>query len=94
MNWTDWNGTDGEISITARDSAMILLKYQDYHSGDNFQYYNPNAVSHELEPYGITNAPVIRTNFNFDEYQKPLAVFRDIITNGGPERTPCFGRPT
>ena len=36
---------------------MLLTKFQDYHSGDNFQYYEP------------TNA---RPNFKYDEYQSPI----------------------
>jgi outer membrane receptor protein involved in Fe transport len=45
--------------ITAQDSVLLQMKYQDYHSGDNFQYYDP------------TNA---RPHFRFDEFQSPLAV--------------------
>ena len=45
--------------LTPQDSLLLLTKYQDYHSGDNFQYYDP------------TNA---RPNFSFDEYQKPVAL--------------------
>jgi Flp pilus assembly protein TadD len=56
------------------DSAMLLLKYQDYHSGDNFQYYDPNATTTNLAPFGVPTSPVIRTNFTFDEYQKPIVV--------------------
>jgi tetratricopeptide (TPR) repeat protein len=43
--------------ITPHDTAMALIKYENFHSGDNFQYYNP------------TNA---RPNFQFDEHQEPL----------------------
>src|SRR4029078_10533786 len=39
------------------DSVLLLAKFQDYHSGDNFQYFDP------------TNA---RPNFKFDEYQHPI----------------------
>ena len=45
--------------LTAQDSLFLLTKYQDYHSGDNFQYYSP------------TNA---RKNFSFDEWQTPTLV--------------------
>ena len=48
--------------VTPQDSVLVLVKYQDYHSGDNFQYYNPSAPG------------VVRTNFTFDEYQHPIAV--------------------
>lgn len=45
--------------LTPQDSLLLLTKYQDYHSGDNFQYfYRTNA----------------RPNFRFDEYQQPIAV--------------------
>src|ERR1043166_9001028 len=40
-----------------QDSALVLVKYQDYDAGDNFQYYNP------------TNA---RPAFRFTETQTPL----------------------
>ncbi len=43
--------------ITPADSALLLTKYQDYHSGDNFQYYNPSSA---------------RPQFNFDEQQNPM----------------------
>jgi tetratricopeptide (TPR) repeat protein len=46
--------------LTPQDSVTLLTKYQDYHSGDNFQYYDPT-----------TNA---RPNFKFDEFQTPLVV--------------------
>ena len=43
--------------VTANDTAFALIKYENYHSGDNFQYYQP------------TNA---RPNYRFDEYQQPI----------------------
>ena len=43
--------------ITPEDSAFVLVKYQDYESGDNFQYYNPSSA---------------RPNFHFTETQTPL----------------------
>jgi tetratricopeptide (TPR) repeat protein len=45
--------------LTPQDSILFLTKYQDYHSGDNFQYFYP------------TNA---RPHFQFDEEQKPIAL--------------------
>jgi tetratricopeptide (TPR) repeat protein len=45
--------------ITPQDTLLALVKYEDYHSGDNFQYYDQ------------TNA---RPNFRFDEYQQPIVV--------------------
>jgi hypothetical protein len=45
--------------ITPQDTLLALVKYEDYHSGDNFQYYDP------------TNA---RPNYRFDEYQQPIVV--------------------
>jgi Tfp pilus assembly protein PilF len=49
--------------ITSQDTALALVKYEDYHSGDNFQYYDP------LNP---TNG--FRPNYRFDEYQQPIVV--------------------
>ena len=54
----EWYSTIKQ-QITPQDTALALIKYEDYHSGDNFQYYNP------------ANA---RPSFRFDEYQHPIAV--------------------
>jgi len=54
----EWYSTIKQ-QLTAKDSVMLLTKYQDYHSGDNFQYYNPSNA---------------RPHFRFDEYQSPIAV--------------------
>jgi len=54
----EWYSTIKQ-QITPKDTALVLVKYEDYHSGDNFQYYDP------------TNA---RPHFRFDEYQHPIAV--------------------
>jgi Tfp pilus assembly protein PilF len=45
--------------VTTHDTVMAIIKYEDYHSGDHFQYYDP------------TNA---RPNFRFDESQEPIAI--------------------
>ncbi len=45
--------------LTAQDSIFFLAKYQDYTSGDNFQYYDPNKA---------------RPKFNYDEFQSPYLV--------------------
>jgi Tfp pilus assembly protein PilF len=45
--------------LSPYDTLMVLAKYQDYHSGDNFQYYYQT----NLHPH-----------FRFDEYQTPLIV--------------------
>ncbi len=45
--------------LNDRDSLLLLTKYQDYHAGDNFQYYDP---SHP------------RPFFRYDEYQSPIAI--------------------
>lgn len=42
--------------ITSRDTALALVQYRDYHSGDNFQYYDQNSA---------------RKYFRFDENQQP-----------------------
>ncbi|MGA2177233.1 MAG: hypothetical protein ABSH38_19840 [Verrucomicrobiota bacterium] len=54
----EWNTTMKQ-QITPRDTAMLLVQYQDYHSGDNFQYYYQ------------TNA---RSFYKFDEQQQPILV--------------------
>jgi tetratricopeptide (TPR) repeat protein len=73
LDRTEWFSTLKQ-QLTPRDSVLAIIKYQQYHSGDNFQYYDPTAVRADLQAFGITNAPVVRTNFNFDETQTPIAV--------------------
>jgi hypothetical protein len=49
-----------KFQLTPQDSFFVLTKYQDYHSGDNFQYYDWQVS--------------VRTNFTFDETQSPIVV--------------------
>ena len=58
LNDIEWYTTIKQ-QITPDDTFMALIKYENYHSGDNFQYYNQ------------TNA---RPNYHFDEYQQPIVV--------------------
>ena len=58
LNRTDWY-TQFKQQMTPQDSLFLLAKYQDYDSGDNFQYYNP------------TNA---RPHYRLSESQTPLFV--------------------
>ena len=46
--------------LSSQDTLLALVKYEDYHSGDNFQYYYP--------------ANSARRHFRFDEYQHPIVV--------------------
>jgi len=66
--------TTAKYQITAEDSVFLLTKYQDFKSGDNFQYYDPDGVRPNHEVFGITNMPVVHTNFTFEEYQKPIVL--------------------
>jgi outer membrane receptor protein involved in Fe transport len=59
LDRTEWYSTVKE-QVTPQDTAMLLLKYEDYHSGDNFQYYDPDASQ--------------RPNYRYDEYQHPIIV--------------------
>jgi tetratricopeptide (TPR) repeat protein len=45
--------------VTPQDSAFALIKYEDYHSGDNFQYYDQSQA---------------RPDYRFDESQNPIVV--------------------
>ena len=54
----EWDTTIKQ-QVTPQDTAMALVQYQNYHSGDNFNYYDP------------ANA---RPNYRFDEYQHPILV--------------------
>jgi tetratricopeptide (TPR) repeat protein len=49
--------------VTDQDTALILTKFQEYHSGDNFQY---------LDPLNRPNGYI--PSFRFDEEQKPIAL--------------------
>jgi tetratricopeptide (TPR) repeat protein len=50
--------SQAKYQLTPSDTLFLLAKYQDYHSGDNFQYYDWRQS--------------VRTNFSFDEFQKPI----------------------
>lgn len=66
-----------KYELTPKDSLFLLVNGQNYNSGDNFQYYNPNAIRTNLNIYGIpgvTNVPVVRTNFTFKESQMPIVL--------------------
>ena len=59
--------------LTAQDSVLLLTKYQDYHSGDNFQYFDPKAVTVTTNAVtGVRANTAYRPNFKFDEYQSPI----------------------
>jgi Tfp pilus assembly protein PilF len=45
--------------VTDDDTVLAQVKYENYHSGDNFQYYDPR----EARPY-----------YRYDEYQDPIVV--------------------
>jgi Flp pilus assembly protein TadD len=53
-----WNTTVKQ-QVTPEDTVMLLFQYEDYNSGDNFQYYYQ------------TNA---RPNYKFNEQQQPILV--------------------
>jgi len=52
--------TTAKYQLTAQDSLFLLTKYQDYKSGDNFQYYDPGAPG------------TIQTNFSFEDHESPF----------------------
>jgi hypothetical protein len=49
-----------KYQLAPSDTLFLLTKYQDYHSGDNFQYYDWRQN--------------VRTSFTYDEFQKPIVV--------------------
>jgi tetratricopeptide (TPR) repeat protein len=59
LDRTEWY-SQFKFQVTPQDSLLVLTKYQDYHSGDNFQYYDPGAS--------------YRPDFAFDETQKPIVI--------------------
>ena len=58
LDRTEWYSTL-KYQFTPHDSALLVAKYEDYHSGDNFQYYDPARASRY---------------FTYDEQQAPLIV--------------------
>ncbi len=46
-----------KYQLTPQDTIFLQTEYRDFHSGDNFQYYNWRGN--------------VRTNFTFDEFQTP-----------------------
>src|SRR4051812_27872237 len=38
----EWNTTIKQ-QFTPNDTALAIIQFEDYHSGDNFQYYDPKA---------------------------------------------------
>lgn len=46
-------------ALSPSDSVFFLTKFQDYHAGDQYQYYNPSQP---------------RTQFSYDEFQSPYVV--------------------
>jgi tetratricopeptide (TPR) repeat protein len=55
----EWYSTI-KLQLSPRDSALLIAKYQDYDSGDNFQYYDPERS--------------LRRDFRFTEKQEPWVV--------------------
>ena len=47
LNRIEWYTTIKQ-QITPQDTLLVLIKYQDYHSGDNFQYYDPDQRAAQL----------------------------------------------
>jgi len=55
----EWYSTIKQ-QLTPSDSVLLLAKYEDYSSGDNFQYYNPSG---SYRPF-----------FKYDEQQQPILI--------------------
>lgn len=51
--------------ISERDSLLVLAKYQDYDSGDNFQYYDPGAARPAFH-YSETQAPLFLAGWHHE----------------------------
>jgi hypothetical protein len=58
----DWRTTIKQ-QLTPKDSLFLFVEYFDYHSGDNFQYFDPSAPG------------VDRSEFHLDETQAPQMLF-------------------
>ena len=55
VNWS----TTIKQKVTPQDTAMVIVEYEDYHSGDNFQYFDNSHA---------------RPNYHFNEQAQPNAV--------------------
>jgi tetratricopeptide (TPR) repeat protein len=75
LSRTEWY-SQFKVQLTPQDSVLLLTKYQDYHSGDNFQYYDPKAVisSADQATGKTTSRPVYSPYFTFDEVQEPIVL--------------------
>lgn len=49
--------------LTPSDTVLAMIQLDNYHSGDNFQYYNPDSPG-----------TVLRTNFEYAEHQSPTVM--------------------
>lgn len=69
---TEWY-SQVKYQLTPEDSVLLLTKYQDYHSGDNFQYFDPAALTISSNPANhlVHTNTVYSPNFSFDEVQDP-----------------------
>jgi tetratricopeptide (TPR) repeat protein len=64
-----------KYQFTPQDSALLLVKYQDYHSGDNFQTYAvPDPSCSNCFSGRVSFFRGARRFFSYDETQSPLVV--------------------
>src|SRR5207237_6929816 len=65
-----------KLELRAPDSLFAVSTYHDHHSGDNFQYFDPKALTVETNPFTgviLTNT-AFHPNFNLDEFQTPILI--------------------
>jgi hypothetical protein len=52
--------------ITPDDSVLLLTKYQDYDSGDNFQYYDPSVSKRPAFRFRETQTPLLLAGWHHE----------------------------
>ena len=62
--------------ITPADTILLLIKYENYSSGDNFQYYDPKLITYPTNLAGnvVATNYAYRPNYRFEEHQEPILV--------------------
>jgi Tfp pilus assembly protein PilF len=72
---TEWY-SQLKFQLTPDDSLLFLTKYEDYSSGDNFQYFDASLTTITTNSYTreIRTNTAFRPYFRYDETQEPIAV--------------------
>ncbi len=64
LNRLEWY-SQLKYQVTPNDSALALIKYQDYQAGDNFQYYDASFARPDFD-YSETQAPMLLAGWHHE----------------------------